>query len=403
MRQAATPTDRGRPRIHDATAGDEPARFLRNLTSLPDAEFASTYSPAVHAVLARYAGLPDPAAARRALLLALKAALKRRRAFILPRFTQAEDSWRIRECATYAVAIAVLVEHAAAMLAPDRADEPADPDPWARILSHPEADPDTPGSTSRDALFDAIVPARGRRWIAREPLVRTLIANYFTDAAPNELRDIVAPGGRGVRARAPGALEPQGRGLPLLLPPASGTSRPTHRPRTGRGSSYVRSRGPAVSADTEDPPRPSPRSSGNPSSSGARLQSTAWRTTPPSHRNPLPPANVPTRPPCPSPKPRPTPPPGPRSRHCGGRRVLVIPASVHRRRHPKPLHVRRAPKRGNAAPVADLLDGLPPRPLPLEAARHPGLHPLSPPRRDIGDHGAAVPRVVTPRTTRAAS
>ena len=78
---------------------------------MPDADFASAYSPAIAAAFTSYADLPNPAAARRALLLALKAALKRRRAFILPRFTQAEDSWRIRECASYAVAVAVLVEH----------------------------------------------------------------------------------------------------------------------------------------------------------------------------------------------------------------------------------------------------------------------------------------------------
>ncbi len=190
MRQAAKPTDRRRQPTERPPAA-EPARFLRNLTSLPDADFASTYTPAIAAVLARYAELPDPAAAARALVLALKAALKRRRAFILPRFTQAEDSWRIRECASYAVAVTVLVEHACVVLAPDRADPPDDPDPWLRILADPATQTDEP--SPRAALFHAIVPAQGRRWIAREPLVQALIANYFTDAEPNELRDIVGP------------------------------------------------------------------------------------------------------------------------------------------------------------------------------------------------------------------
>ena len=186
MRRAPKPTDRPR----QPTAA-EPARFLRNLTSLPDADFASTYSPAIAAVLARYRELPNPAAARRTLLLALKASLKRRRAFILPRFTQAEDSWRIRECASYAVAIAVLVEHANAVLSADRADPPADPGSWSLILADPAAEANEP--SPRAALFQAIVPAQGRRWIAREPLVQTLIASYFTDTEPNELRDIVGP------------------------------------------------------------------------------------------------------------------------------------------------------------------------------------------------------------------
>ena len=186
MRQTAKPTD---PRPQPTAA--ELARFLRNLTSLPDADFASTYSPAIGAVLARYGELPNPAVARRALLLALKASLKRRRAFILPRFTQAEDSWRIRECASYAVAIAVLVEHANALLSADGPDPPADPDSWSLILADPAAD--AVETSPRAALFDAIVPTQGRRWIAREPLVQTLIANYFTDTEPNELRDIVGP------------------------------------------------------------------------------------------------------------------------------------------------------------------------------------------------------------------
>lgn len=169
MRQAAKPTDRRRRPTEQPPAA-EPARFLRNLTSLPDPDFASTNSPAIAAAIAGYSELPDPAAASRALLLALKAALKRRRAFILPRFTQAEDSWRIRECASYDVAVAVLVEHAYAVLAPYRDDTPADPDLWRRFLADPTAQPDA--SSPHAALFLAIVPAKGRRWIAGEPLVR---------------------------------------------------------------------------------------------------------------------------------------------------------------------------------------------------------------------------------------
>ena len=394
MRQAATPTDRGRPRIHDATAGDEPARFLRNLTSLPDAEFASTYSPAVHAVLARYAGLPDPAAARRALLLALKAALKRRRAFILPRFTQAEDSWRIRECATYAVAIAVLVEHAAAMLAPDRADEPADPDPWARILSHPEADPDTPGSTSRDALFDAIVPARGRRWIAREPLVRTLIANYFTDAAPNELRDIVAPVVAGFGHERQALSSPKDEDCPAS--PAGVGNQPSNPPPPNRPRLLLRAlawargigrhRGPTAS----QPP--------------LLREPVVIRSTSPEHRL----AHDAAEPPeststgqradaTPLPKPeaasdtpaRTSQPPLPGVAASSSSPQVSTDAGTRSPRTSDAL-----PKRGNAAPVADLLDGLPAAPASSGGGAPSGTSSaVAPQRRDIGDHGAAVPRV----------
>ena len=193
MRHADKSTNQHHPRVDRRPTVDEPARILRNLTSLPDAEFASTYSPAIAAAFASYRDLPAPAAARRALLLALKAALKRRRAFILPRFTQAEDSWRIRECASYAVAITIIVEHAAAMHRVDHADPPPHPDVWARLLADPETDATATGPTTRIALFHSLVSARGRRWIAREPLVRTLIANYFTRTEPNELHEIVGP------------------------------------------------------------------------------------------------------------------------------------------------------------------------------------------------------------------
>ena len=240
MPQAAKPTDRCRPPAERVAAGDEPARFLRNLTSLPDAEFASTYSPAIHRVLERYADCPDPAAARRELLLSLKAALKRRRAFILPRFTQAEDSWRIRECATYAVAVVVLVEHAAATLDPNRTDPPTESGAWTGILAEPEAEPDAGTPLSRIALFHAIVPARGRRWIAGEPLVRTLLANHFADTAPNELHDIVGPVIAGF-GQAPQGVPAPSRHDTLQNSPAPVPSRPPEPPTPKRPLTVRRS------------------------------------------------------------------------------------------------------------------------------------------------------------------
>ncbi|MYE83839.1 MAG: hypothetical protein F4X36_18735, partial [Gammaproteobacteria bacterium] len=190
MRRATKPIHRGRQPTEQPPA-TEPARFLRNLTSLPDADFASTYSPAIAAVGGRGGGRRGGGAAPPAPRRARPAPPQRRRAFILPRFTQAEDSWRIRECASYAVAIVVLVEHAHAVLSREPSLPLADRDPWARILADPAVQ--AGGSSARAALFHAIVPAQGRGWIAREPLVQTLIANYFTDTDPNELRDIVAP------------------------------------------------------------------------------------------------------------------------------------------------------------------------------------------------------------------
>ena len=60
MWQRPKPTHRRRPGVEQTLTSDETARLLRNLTSLPDSEFAATYSRAIAAVLARYRDLPGP-------------------------------------------------------------------------------------------------------------------------------------------------------------------------------------------------------------------------------------------------------------------------------------------------------------------------------------------------------
>lgn len=257
MRRVGNPTDQRHQRPERTPADNEPARFLRNLTSLPDADFASTYSPAIAAVFASYGDLPEPAAARRSLLLALKAGLKRRRAFILPRFTQAEDSWRIRECASYAVAIAILVEHACALLAPAPAERPNDLGVWPRILANPEIAPDPGGSSPQCTFFCAIVPAQGRRWIAREPLVQTLIASYFTATAPNELLEIVArscPDSCSTARRL--AWRPTTISRPSQSP--SGILWPRRLPKSYRGCLAAPSTGPGPLLDVVQDHTPGP-------------------------------------------------------------------------------------------------------------------------------------------------
>ena len=379
MPHEETLTSRQRPRPEQAPAGNEPARFLRNLTSLPDADFASTYSPAIAAVFASYADLPDPAAARRALLLALKATLKRRRAFILPRFTQAEDSWRIRECASYAVAVAVLVEHAYTLLG--SADRSAEPDAWARILGDPEADTD--GSNPRASLFHAIVPAQGRRWIAREPLVQALIANYFTGTAPDELRDIIGPVVAGFGRDRQAARFP-----PDDDPPAHVEPDPNHLPKPSTHHlpgflmrSFARARatlsrrpkplddpGHAGRRDTEvnegDPANHQSQHDNDPSPDAA----------------PAEPRTETAR--LPKPEPRPgtpaTPAPPSASSATPARSAPASKPPRHRRSEPR---------------VADILDGLPTAPRQRDAgiadprARVPARRP------DIGDHAAGTARI----------
>ncbi len=365
------------PRPGQAPAGNEPARFLRNLTSLPDADFASTYSPAIAAVFASYAELPDPEAAKRALLLALKAALKRRRAFILPRFTQAEDSWRIRECASYAVGVTILVEHACALR--DLADRSVDSDAWAEILADAAAAP--VDSNTRASLFHAVVPTQGRRWIAREPLVQTLIANYFTGTAPDELRDIIGPVVAGFghdrqAARLPPDDEASSPLGPAPNPPSLPS--PTHGPRSlvrmftralatlGRRPRFhresERSRGTetntteTVPIDQRRPRRDDP---------SPRATSTEPGAEPPRGSEPGPPAPVATSTPVPLP--------------ASGTHARSAPA-------PKPSRHRRS-----GPPVADILDGLPTTTTPRRASIP---DPPAPARRPaIGDHGAATARI----------
>ncbi len=386
MRQATKPIERGRQPTQQPPAA-EPARFLRNLTSLPDTDFASTYSPAIAAVFARYGELPDPAAARRALLLALKAALKRRRAFILPRFTQAEDSWRIRECASYAVAIAVLVEHASAVLAPHRADPPADPDPWPRILADPVARAD--GSGPHAELFHAIVPAQGRRWIAREPLVQTLIANYFTDTNPAELRDIVGPvvaafGQDRQTARRPPNDDSQ---------PSSANVRhyPPGSPSGNRALRFVRILARARTAlsrvrrpdtrsirpgikDTKTPETIGPQPRGVPAPRSASPEPGPETARSP---KPQPRSGSPTTP-GPPPRPHATP---PRLSTSNDAITRNPPAS-------KPSRNRRSGPR-----VADLLDRLPTAPASHATATVDDRRAAPARKLDIGDHGAATARI----------
>ena len=390
MRRVGKPTHPHHQRTEPTPAENEPARFLRNLTSLPDADFASTYSPAIAAVFASYADLPDPGASRRALLLALKAGLKRRRAFILPRFTQAEDSWRIRECASYAVAIAILVEHGCALLAPDRPDRPTDVGVWPRILANPEVAPDPGGASPQCAIFHAVVPAQGRRWIAREPLVQTLIANYFTAAAPNELQEIVGPVVSAFAqdretARPPADDVPPS--APRPVPDHPSTPPHCHRPRLfarmlarARVALGWRAQ-PRTAADHSANRRhnvPEPRP---PQHDHVPSPDAATRKSPPDTTR----FRKPKRPLGAAAPPAPTPP----------LIAATVPAPSPRADSPTANHPAAKPSRHrrNRPPVADLLDSLPTS-TPLKTAAIPGAPPETPTRRpDIGDHGAATARV----------
>ena len=379
-------TVRQRPRPEQAPDSNEPARFLRNLTSLPDADFASTYLPAIAAVLARYGELPDPAAAARALLLALKAALKRRRAFILPRFTQAEDSWRIRECASYAVAVTVLVEHAHVVLSADRSDPPADPDSWSLILADPAADADEP--SARAALFHAIVPAQGRRWIAREPLVQTLIASYFTDTEPNELRDIVGPVVAGFPHDRQAARQPRKDDSQ----PCGADDVPNHPPGSSSGNvAGLLARFLEWTRATLGRGRPPGHGSARPGTSETNVTESVL----PVHHNATSPDAAPA---APRPEAAHFPPTEPRSDTPVTPAPPLTPNAPDRSSQSSaPTALTRSPpaskpsrNRRSGPRVADLLDRLPTAPARRDTIPDPRGLARKP---DIGDHGAATARI----------
>ena len=162
-------------------------------TSLPPREFARTHGAVIDRLWDTYGLFPphDADGVRLSLVQALSAVLKHRRAFVLPRFTAADDVWRMRECVSFALTVAVAIDHLAAYL---RSRDDAYRTPLAPLWEDlaPASDHGNPGGLPA-AVYHLLVPARGRQWIAREPAVAALLANYYTGDDPNDFDDVTRP------------------------------------------------------------------------------------------------------------------------------------------------------------------------------------------------------------------
>ena len=162
---------------------------LYRLTALPREEFDATYGELLRRCwrcIAKASGPEWTALRERALKCAI-AALKVRQAHVLPRFAAAEDSSRMTEVVTFALAACVVAERFG--LALGRA---AGPD-WCPMTGDVPAeasvaDADVPRS------FGALVLPRllgeaGREWLGQQPEALLEVAAYF-GAGPSDLRRI---------------------------------------------------------------------------------------------------------------------------------------------------------------------------------------------------------------------
>ena len=244
--------------------------------------------------------------------------------------------------------------------------------------------------SSHCTFFHAIVPPPGRRWIAREPLVQKLIANYFTATAPNELDDIVGPVVAGF------ANDRQARPTDDHLPPPSDghdSSTSSGERRTGlltrtlaRASKAL---GPGRRRGRE------PRR--NPNSLPRATEATATNLC--EQHNPMLSPNAEatdpdggtTRPLGPPPKSS-TPalndlPLNPQVPTC-----LPLSSASTESQEPRPP-TKTSRHRRSGRRVADIPDGLPASPCPGPSPARDTPTAAPPMRPDIGNHGAATARI----------
>ncbi len=190
---------RSPPAPPDAAAGPRPPELKRahreilNNTSMPPGEFARTHGAVIDRVWDAYGAFPadDAARVRQSFADALSTVLKHRRAFVLPRFTPADDQWRMRECISFALTAVVAIDHVAAYL---RSRDGIYGTTLATLWDGLDAGGPLAASPGLPAaLYHLLVPPRGRRWIDSEPPVAALLANYYAGVDPDDLLDVVGP------------------------------------------------------------------------------------------------------------------------------------------------------------------------------------------------------------------
>lgn len=164
------------------------AELLR-LTALPPEEFDATYGALLRRSWRAIAAArgADWTALRERTLACLVAALKVRRAHVLPRFAAAEDAYRLTEAMSFALAACVVAERLALVLG--RAAGPGwcpltDPVPAEVEL----ADVAVPRSFGA-LLLPRLLGETGRQWLGEQPEALREAAAYF-GGGPSQLRGI---------------------------------------------------------------------------------------------------------------------------------------------------------------------------------------------------------------------
>jgi len=215
---------------------------LWRLTALPREEFAATYE-AMFARAWRFAdgGSRECAAARTEILNAVTASLRTRQGRILPRFAAAEDSGRMAELMSFALADAVLADRLGRLAG--RVAERG----WC-----PWEDAMPPGVPLQDVAvprsYGLLLAVRfagpeGGAWLAQEPVVVRELAAYF-GPGPSELRDIAdaAMAAIGLRPETPSFVEVSENGSKTPeMGAQEGSGGPLSSPKTeNRGESPAR-------------------------------------------------------------------------------------------------------------------------------------------------------------------
>ncbi len=227
---------------------------LYGLTALPPEEFDATYGELLRRCwrcIAKMQGSEWEALRERTLKCAI-AALTVRQAHVLPRFAAAEDSYRLAEVMSFALAACVFAERFAQVLG--RAAGPN----WC-----PMADDVPPGTELADTdvsrSFGALVLPRllgaaGHDWLGQQPEALLEVAAYF-GCGPSDLRRIADDAAERI-------------GMPVLAP-ATGAS-------AGSGSTGC-ARGCAMAASGRMPRAVGFTTSGVRRSSSIPTASRRWR------------------------------------------------------------------------------------------------------------------------------
>ena len=228
---------------------------LYRLTALPRDEFDATYGDLLRRswrCIGKAAGREWETLRERAVKCAV-AALKVRQAHVLPRFAAAEDSYRLAEVMSFALAACVVAERFVQVLG-----RAAGPD-WCPLTGDVPAgtelaDTDVPRSFGA-LVLPRLLGAPGHDWLGQQPEALLEVAAYFGDA-PSELRriadDAAARIGMPVVAPPPESGTPGENAVPAMRPAENEAS------ATATGTASTPAEAPSAAAADGQAPKPEP-------------------------------------------------------------------------------------------------------------------------------------------------